>query len=49
MRPEVIAMARRFALLHISHWRAARGLPRTRREARLAALGWIAAAKGKAQ
>lgn len=40
-------MARRFALLHISHWRAARGLPRCRAEARALALGWIAAAKGR--
>jgi hypothetical protein len=40
-------MARRFALLKISHWRAARGLPRTRRANRLEALWWIAVAKGR--
>ena len=40
-------MARRFAILHISHWRNARGLPKTRKHARLQALWWIAAAKGK--
>lgn len=49
MHPEVIAMARRFALLHIAHWRDARGLPRARAVARRQALGWIAAMKGRLQ
>ena len=40
-------MARRFAVLRIAHWRAARGLPRTRRDARRDALWWIAAFKGR--
>jgi hypothetical protein len=47
MRPETVAMCHRFALLHISHWRNARGLPMTRQHARQQALWWIAAAKGK--
>ncbi len=49
MHPEVIAMARRFALLHISHWRANRGLPKARAFARTEALWWLAAAKGRLQ
>ena len=46
-RPETVAMCHRFAALHISHWRAARGLPKTRAHARQLALWWLAAAKGK--
>lgn len=39
-------MALRFARLHISHWRANRGLPMSRAHARQQALWWLAAAKG---
>ena len=49
MHPEAVAMARRFAALHIAHWRAARGLPKARAASRALALSWIAAAKGRVQ
>lgn len=42
-------MARRFAMLHIAHWREAKakGLRRRAHEARVDALWWVAAAKGR--
>lgn len=47
VHPEAAAMARRFAVLKIAHWRAAKGFPKLRRANRLEALWWMAAAKGK--
>lgn len=46
---EAAAMARRFAALHIAHWREckAKRLPRTAGEARRSALVWLAVAKGR--
>lgn len=44
-------MARRFAALHIAHWRdcKAKGLPRSAADARRKALAWLSATKGKSK
>lgn len=42
-------MARRFAALHVAHWRKAQGLPKARAHARTLALWWISKAKGITQ
>lgn len=49
MADDTLAMCRRFADLHIAHWRQALGLPKSRARSRRVALYWIALAKGRMQ